>query len=133
MLYKDGVRIETHSGLCAVEVEPLMIGDISGGARFFVRIISADAAFASWSRGFVTCLDVNERDTIEEVKTKLQDKCGIPPEKLRLCHKGQELSNQETFQSYGIVDDDRSDWMVFGILADVKNASSGAEAAAGAA
>ena len=119
VLYKDAVRIELPGGMCAVHDEHTMVGDISGGARFFVRIISADAdaAFASWSGGFVVPLDVNERDTIEEVKAKLQDKCGIVPAQLRLMHKGRKLRNQETLQSYGIVDDDRSDWMVFGIYA----------------
>ena len=115
VLYKDAVRIELPGGMCAVDDPHAVWGRISGGARFFVRIISADAAFASWSGGFVVSLDVNQRDTIEEVKAKLQDKCGIMPAQLRLMHKGQKLRNQETLQSYGIVDDDRSDWMVLGI------------------
>ena len=118
VLYKDAVQFELPNGICAVDAGPEMVGDISGGSRFFVRIISADAAFASWSCGFVTCLEVSERDTIASVKAKLQNKEGIPPEKIRLLHKGQKLRNQETLCSYGIVDDDKTDWMIFGILAE---------------
>jgi large subunit ribosomal protein L40e len=118
VLYKDAVQFELPNGICAVDAGPEMVGDISGGSRFFVRIISADAAFASWSCGFVTCLEVNERDTIASVKAKLQNKEGIPPEKIRLLYKGQKLRNQETLCSYGIVDDDETDWMIFGILAE---------------
>ena len=115
--YKDAERFELAPGLCGVNTSPPMVGDISGGARFFVRIISADSAYASWSGGFVVVLEVNENDTIEEVKAKLQDKCGIPSEKLRLCHKGRKLRNGTTLQSHGIVDDDKTDWMVVGMLA----------------
>lgn len=112
--YKDTALVELPCGLCAVEASP-RVGDI---CRFFVRIIAAsdDAAFASWSCGFVTCIEANERDTIADVKLKLQDKEGIPPEKIRLVYKGQKLRNQETLASYGIVDDDKSDFTVFGAL-----------------
>lgn len=106
--FKDDVPIQFANGLCAFEDAPL-IGDID---RFFVHIISKSG---SWSCGYVTCLDVNERDTIAAVKAKLQVKEGIPPEKIRLIWKGQKLRNEEMLIDYGILDNGQ-DWLIFGVL-----------------
>ena len=105
---KDDVPKCFPNGLCGYD-DPALDGDID---RFFVRII---AAGTSWSCGYVTCLDVNERDTIAAVKAKLQVKEGIPPEKIKLIWKGQKLRNEETLIDYGIVDNEQ-DWLIFGVL-----------------
>ena len=112
--YKDSPVIQLRNGACAVEnLEPDLVGDLMRG--LFVRIISDDAA--SWSNGFLTCIEANDADTIAEVKAKLQDKEGIPPEKIRLAYKGQKLRSQETLASYGIVDDDgKTDFIVWGVM-----------------
>jgi hypothetical protein len=96
--YKDSELVVLGAGVCAVDSAP-MVGDID---RFFVRIISDHAAFASWTCGFVTCIGVNERDTIAEVKAKLQDREGILPEKIRLVYR---LQRAEALQrgDFGIV------------------------------
>ena len=112
--YKDTDFVELPGGMCGVLDSP-RVGDI---CRFFVRIIAAsdDADFASWSCGFVTTIDVNESDTILDVKLKLQDKEGILPAKIALVYKGEKLKAQETLASYGIVGDDVSDFIVFGLM-----------------
>jgi hypothetical protein len=92
---------------------PSFIGDID---RFFVRIIASDPNFSSWSCGYVCCLAVNERDTIAEVKAKLQVKEGIPPEKVRLIFRGQKLELVRDLRSYGITDSDGQDWLIFAVM-----------------
>ena len=64
----------------------------------------------------MTTIDVNESDTILDVKLKLQDKEGILPAKITLVYKGETLQAQNTLASYGIVDDDVSDFIVFGLM-----------------
>ncbi|CAF4732066.1 unnamed protein product, partial [Rotaria socialis] len=47
-------------------------------------------------------LEVNPRDTIEHVKTKLQDEEGIPADQQRLVCKGEELESSRTLSDYKI-------------------------------
>ena len=88
--------------------DPPFVGDFD---RFFVKL------FVDGSPGgYMLCLThCNDRDTIASVKAKLQDKEGIPAERLYLIWKGQKLSNERTLSSYGIVDND-TDWQIYGLL-----------------